>query len=112
MRTTSPGSIETCMAVSRLGDKVITCLYLRDLTSRILIERELQKTNAFFTNIIQSSVDGIVVVDTKGVPLIFNEGAERILGYTAEEMIGNPENFRRFYPAEDGGGDDAADAQQ
>ena len=94
-----PRVYETCMAVSRLGNKVITCLYLRDLTSRILIERELQKTNAFFTNIIQNSVDGIVVVDTKGVPLIFNEGAERILGYKAEEMIGNPENFRRFYPA-------------
>ena len=100
------------MAVSRLGAKVITCLYLRDLTSRILIERELQKTNAFFTNIIQNSVDGIVVVDTKGVPLIFNEGAERILGYTAEEMIGNAENFRRFYPAESGLRDDAADAQR
>jgi two-component system NtrC family sensor kinase len=95
-----PRVFETCMAVSRLGDKVITCLYLRDLTSRILIERELQKTNAFFTNIIQNSVDGIVVVDTKGVPLIFNQGAERILGYKAEEMIGNPENFRRFYPVE------------
>jgi PAS domain S-box-containing protein len=88
------------MAVSRLGNKVITCLYLRDLTSRILIERELQKTNTFFNNIIQNSVDGIVVVDTKGVPLIFNEGAERILGYKAEEMIGNPENFRRFYPVD------------
>ena len=88
------------MAVSRLGNKVITCLYLRDLTSRIRIERELQKTNAFLNNIIQSSVDGIVVVDTKGVPLIFNEGAERILGYKAEEIIGNPENFRRFYPVE------------
>ena len=95
-----PRVFETCMAVSRLGDKVVTCLYLRDLTSRILIERELQKTNAFFTNIIQNSVDGIVVVDTKGVPLIFNQGAERILGYTAEEMIGNAENFRRFYPVE------------
>ncbi len=93
-----PRVFETCMAVSRLGAKTITCLYLRDLTSRILIERELQKTNAFLTNIIQSSVDGIVVVDKKGVPLIFNEGAERILGYKAEEMIGNPENFRRFYP--------------
>ncbi|HLD46417.1 MAG TPA: PAS domain S-box protein [Desulfobaccales bacterium] len=95
-----PRVFETCMAVSRLGDKIITCLYLRDLTSRILMERELQKTNAFFTNIIQNSVDGIVVVDTKGVPLIFNQGAERILGYTAQEMIGNAENFRRFYPVE------------
>ena len=98
--STVPRVFETCMAVSRLGDKVITCLFLRDLTSRILIERKLQKTNAFFNNIIQNSVDGIVVVDTKGVPLIFNEGAERILGYQAEEIIGNTENFRRFYPVE------------
>jgi two-component system NtrC family sensor kinase len=95
-----PRVFETCMAVSRLGTKVMTCLYLRDLTSRILMERELHKTNAFLTNIIQNSVDGIVVVDTKGTPLIFNEGAERILGYKAEEMLGNAENFRRFYPAE------------
>ena len=100
------------MAVSRLGNKVITCLYLRDLTSRILIERELQKTNAFFTNIIQNSVDGIVVVDTKGVPLIFNEGAERILGYKAEEMIGNAGELPPFLSRGVGGRDDAADAQR
>ena len=89
---------ETCMAASRLGAKVVTCLYLRDLTERVRIERELQKTNAFLHNIIRSSVDGIVVVDPKGVPIIFNEGAERILGFKAEEIIGNPENFRHFYP--------------
>ncbi len=91
---------ETCMAVTRLGRKVLTCLYLRELTERVGIERELQKTNVFLHNIIKSSVDGIVVVDPKGVPIIFNEGAERILGYKAEEIIGNPENFRRFYPPE------------
>jgi len=39
-----------------------------------------------------------VVVDSKGVPVIFNEGAERILGYKADEIIGNPENFHHFYP--------------
>ncbi|MFI5354056.1 MAG: PAS domain S-box protein [Desulfobaccales bacterium] len=93
-----PRVFETCMAVSRLGTKVLTCLYLRDLTERVRIERELQKTNAFLHNIIKSSVDGIVVVDRKGVPIIFNEGAERILGYKAGEIIGHPENFRRFYP--------------
>ena len=93
-----PRVFETCMAVSRLGTKVLTCLYLRDLTERVRIERELQKTNVFLHNIIKSSVDGIVVVDRKGVPIIFNEGAERILGYKAGEIIGNLENFRRFYP--------------
>jgi PAS domain S-box-containing protein len=93
-----PRVFETCMAVSRLGTKVLTCLYLRDLTERVGIERELHKAIVFLHNIIQNSVEGIVMVDRKGVPLIFNEGAERILGYKAEEVIGNPENFHRFYP--------------
>jgi PAS domain S-box-containing protein len=89
---------ETCMTVSRLGKKSLTCLYLRDLTERIKIEQELHKTNVFLNNIIRSSVDGIVVLDSRGVPVIFNEGAERILGYKAKEIIGNPINFRKFYP--------------
>ena len=100
------------MAVSRLGDKIITCLYLRDLTSRILIERELQKTNAFFNNIIQNSVDGIVVVDTKGVPLIFNQGAERMLGYTGRGDDRQCGEFPPFLSGGVGRRDDAADAQR
>ncbi|OGP69955.1 MAG: hypothetical protein A2Y80_08655 [Deltaproteobacteria bacterium RBG_13_58_19] len=93
-------AFETCMAAARVGKSIFTCIYLRELTERIRIERELHKTNIFLNNIIHCSVDGIVVVDTKGNPLIFNEGAERILGYQAEEVIGHPEVFRRFYPAE------------
>ncbi|UCG12757.1 MAG: PAS domain S-box protein, partial [Deltaproteobacteria bacterium] len=75
----------------------ITYLYLRDLTERIEIERELRKANTFLNNIIQSSVDGIVVVDTKGNVLVFNEGAERILGYKAEEVVGHSEVLLKFY---------------
>jgi PAS domain S-box-containing protein len=90
-------SYETCMAVSQVGRSTITYMYFRDLTERIDIERQLRKANSFLNNIIQSSVDGIVVVDTSGNVLVFNEGAERILGYAAEEVIGHPEVFREFY---------------
>jgi PAS domain S-box-containing protein len=91
---------ETSMAASRIGKHILTCLYLRDLTYRIKIHDQLQKTNIFLNNIIRCSVDGIVVIDTKGNPLIFSEGAERILGYSAGEIIANKEGFRRFYPIE------------
>jgi PAS domain S-box-containing protein len=37
--------------------------------------------------VIQSTVDGIVVVDTKGNVLIFNEGMERLTGYNAREIM-------------------------
>ncbi len=80
---------EACMAVARLGASALTCIYLRDLTNRLKIERELEKANNFLSNIIHSSVDGIVVVDRSGVPVIYNEGAERILGYRGEEVIGH-----------------------
>ena len=89
---------ETCMGGERIGDQIVVCIYLRDLSERIKIGRELQKTNNFLNQIIRCSVDGIVVVDTKGNPMIFNEGAERILGYKAQEVIGCPEVFRSFYP--------------
>ncbi len=88
---------ETCMGGQRIGENILVCIYLRDLSERIKIGRELHKTNSFLNEIIRCSVDGIVVVDTKGIPLIFNEGAERILGYQAKEVIGHPEVFSSFY---------------
>ena len=91
---------ETWMAVSRIGKSSFTYIYMRDLTNRIRMGRELHKAKNFLENIINRSVDGIVVVDVKGNVLIFNEGAERILGYKAEEVIGHPEVLFRFYPPE------------
>jgi PAS domain S-box-containing protein len=59
----------------------------RDVTDRITLEREVQRAKTFFEKVIQSTVDGIVVVDTKGNVLIFNEGMERLTGYTSDEII-------------------------
>lgn len=59
----------------------------RDVTDRIKLEKEAQRSNIFLQNVIQSTVDGIVVVDTKGYPLLFNEGMERLTGYTNQEIM-------------------------
>ena len=69
----------------------------RDVTDRIRLEKEAQKSNTFLQNVIQSTVDGIVVVDTKGNVMIFNEGMERLTGFTAEEII-NRGHLSSFYP--------------
>ncbi|MBW1800069.1 MAG: PAS domain S-box protein [Deltaproteobacteria bacterium] len=68
----------------------------RDVTDRIKLEREAQKSNIFFQNVIRSTVDGIVVVDTKGNVLIFNEGMEQLTGYSSEEII-NLGHLSTFY---------------
>ena len=59
----------------------------RDITERIKLQREAQKSKMFFQNVIQSSVDGIVVTNTKGHVLIFNEAMERLTGYSAQEIM-------------------------
>ncbi len=93
-------AFETCMVAAKISNNILVFIYLRDLTERVEIERELYKTNVFLHKVIHCSVDGIVVVDVKGNVLIFNEGAERILGFKAEEVIGHPEVLFRFYPPE------------
>jgi PAS domain S-box-containing protein len=69
----------------------------RDVTDRIKLEKEAEKSNTFLQNVIQSTVDGIVVVDTKGNVLIFNAGMERLTGFSANEII-NKGHLSSFYP--------------
>jgi PAS domain S-box-containing protein len=67
-----------------------------DISDRKRMERELKEANEFLSNLIESSVDGIIVTDMKGNILIFNKGAENILGYKAEEVVGRM-NIRSIY---------------
>jgi two-component system NtrC family sensor kinase len=67
-----------------------------DISQRKVMERELSEANEFLTNLIESSVDSIIVTDMKGNILIFNKGAERILGYQSEEVVGKM-NIREIY---------------
>lgn len=61
------------------------------------ITSELQRTKRFMENLIDSSVDAIIAADLKGNIILFNKGAERIFGYTAEEVIGKL-HVTRLYP--------------
>jgi PAS domain S-box-containing protein len=61
---------------------------------------EAHKTEDYFRLFVESVKDyGIFTLDTEGVVRSWNEGARRISGYEADEIIGT--NFTRFYPVED-----------
>ncbi len=60
-------------------------LYLIDVTTRKNLEAELRRHNNFFHNLIDSSVDGIIAADMKGRIILFNQGAQELLGYSEEE---------------------------
>jgi two-component system NtrC family sensor kinase len=93
-----PREVEICLALASIEGHLKTYAYLRDLSERIRFENELRKTNNFLKNIIISSVDGIIAADMKGKIIIFNQGAERMLGYTAEEAL-EKVHITQIYPA-------------
>lgn len=61
-------------------------LVFRDITAR----RKAELTQRLLGAIVESSDDAIVSKDVNGIVTSWNKGAERIFGYSAEEMIGRP----------------------
>jgi len=67
-----------------------------DISDRKRMERELKEANEFFMNLIESSVDGIIVTKMDGEIIIFNKGIEDMLGYQSDEVVGKM-NIRMIY---------------
>jgi two-component system cell cycle sensor histidine kinase/response regulator CckA len=63
-----------------------TVLVFRDITER----RRAEATDRLLASIVASSEDAIISKDLHGVMTSWNQGAERIFGYTAAEAIGQP----------------------
>lgn len=91
-------SCEVCISAASFeeGNRK-TYVYIRDLSERLRIERQVREANEFLSNLIESSTDGIIAADLKGTVIIFNRGAEQLLGYRSEEVIGTF-NAANFYP--------------
>ena len=72
----------------------------RDLTDRRENEEVLRQSEERYRLLVEQVTDyGIFMLDDNGRIVSWNEGARRMKGYTAEEIIGK--NFSIFYPEED-----------
>lgn len=72
----------------------------RDLTDRKKAEETAARTQEQFRLLVQGVTDSsLYMVDPQGVVSSWNLGAERIKGYSAEEIVGV--HFSRFYTQED-----------
>ncbi len=62
----------------------------RDITERKRAEQTLQSSEARLAGIIAIAADAIISINEEQRITLFNQGAERIFGYSREEMLGAP----------------------
>jgi PAS domain S-box-containing protein len=79
------------------GREVATVGYFKDMREVKRLEQELIRRYEFEHNLVQTSMDGIIANDRRGNIIIFNEGAERIYGYRADEALSGM-RVTKLYP--------------
>jgi PAS domain S-box-containing protein len=70
---------------------------LHDLTERVRLKGELGSSEARWRAVIDSAVDAIIVIDAQGRVEAFNPAAERLFGYSSEEVLGR--NVDKLMPS-------------
>ncbi|MBE9581467.1 MAG: response regulator [Proteobacteria bacterium] len=92
-------SVALQRAEQRLDTRRMLKEYTNDLENKVKeATEELRERYEFEGNLIQHSIDGIIATDKEGSIVTFNQGAERIFGYSKGEVIGKM-NITSLYPA-------------
>jgi two-component system sensor kinase FixL len=77
---------------SAAGEILGASTIARDITQRNSDVGQLRDSEARLRSVVESAVDGIIVIDAAGIVEAFNQGAERLFGYEASEVIGRNVN--------------------
>jgi two-component system sensor kinase FixL len=72
---------------------------LHDLTGRVALEEQLRASEERWRSVVESAVDGIVIIDAHGRIEAFNPAAERLFGHQESDLLGR--NVNVLMPAPD-----------
>lgn len=74
---------------AQMNNRRIFTGFVRDISDRKRAEQALATVNAQLEGVLDAATQiSIISTDVNGLITVFNSGAENLLGYTAEEMIG------------------------
>ncbi len=62
----------------------------QDVTDKILAEEALKNSEERHRSVVESARDAIVTIDDDGLISFWNRAAERMFGYTEDEIVGRP----------------------
>ena len=92
--------VEISLSPLETDEGTLVSSAIRDTSERKRAEEALRESDEKFRLLVQGVKDyAILMLDPEGRITTWNDGAERIKGYRAEEIIG--EHFSKFYTPED-----------
>jgi PAS domain S-box-containing protein len=82
---------------ARQGDTIAFVGIIHDLTERKRVQLALQESANRLKAVVDTAVDGVILIDMQGIVTMFNPACERLFGYRAHEVVGR--NVKMLMPA-------------
>ncbi|MDB5580060.1 MAG: sensor hybrid histidine kinase [Bradyrhizobium sp.] len=70
---------------------------IHDLTERETVERALRESNARLKAVVDTAVDGVILIDARGCILEFNPACEKLFRYRSQDVI--QQNVKMLMPS-------------
>lgn len=92
--TTFP--MDLSVGEAQQGGEAIFVGIIHDLTERQRSEKVIRETAARLQAVVETAVDGVILIDAAGIVQMFNPACERLFDYESAEVIG--QNVKMLMP--------------